>query len=263
VSADGLAALRAERDDVLVLSAGLVAAEWAAPSDCIGWRVQDVVAHLANTCRAVADPGALAPGVPGDMEATQSVQAEAHRSWTPDQVLADYAQISDRAMSILEGFQGPPTVDTPIPIEDLGTYPLHLVADALAFDHFCHLRNDILGPNGPIDRPSPPADELRVGAAIGWLMAGLPQMSPALADVLSEPMGLSLTGAGGGDWTLTISDAGDIRVEIGGHPETSARSPATEFIIWGTRRRPWHRQHVELFGDLEYGASVLDAIHLF
>lgn len=263
MSADGLAALRAERDEVLTLGAGLLAEEWAAPSDCVGWRVQDVVTHLANTCRAVADPGSLPPGVPGDLEATQWLQTEAHRAWTPEQVVADYAQISDRAISILEGFQGPPTVDTLIPIEDAGTYPLHLVADALAFDHFCHLRNDILAPNGPIARPSPPADELRVGAAIGWLMAGLPQMSPALARVLSEPMGLRLSGAGGGDWTLTLSDAGDVQVQAGCTSEPWARSPATEFIVWGTGRRPWRRQSVELVGDRDYGASVLDAIHLF
>ncbi|MEY2458489.1 MAG: hypothetical protein QOG30_319, partial [Acidimicrobiaceae bacterium] len=189
MTAEGVAALRADREEVLALAASLSPEEWAAPSDCEGWRVQDVVAHLANTFRAVVDPGSLAPGVPGDLEATQSAQADAHRAWTPDQVLADYEQISESGLAALETFQGPPPLDTMIPIEDAGMYPLHLVANALAFDHFCHLRNDILQPRGPIARPAPPADALRVGATLEWLLAGLPQMSTGLADVVTKPLG--------------------------------------------------------------------------
>ena len=28
------------------------------------------------------------------------------------------------------------------PLADLGTYPMHMVANAFAFDHYCHLRID-------------------------------------------------------------------------------------------------------------------------
>ncbi|MBA2624990.1 MAG: hypothetical protein H0U89_05230 [Acidimicrobiia bacterium] len=49
------------------------------------------------------------------------------------------------------------------------------MANALAFDHYCHLGNDILSPLGPINRPSPPGDALRLGAPLEWLIAGIRQ----------------------------------------------------------------------------------------
>jgi hypothetical protein len=179
-------------------------------------------------------------------------------------VLADYEAISGRALDALDGFQSPPLATTVIPIEDAGTYPLHLVANALAFDHFCHLRNDILRPNGPIDRPSPPADELRVGATLEYLLAGLPQMSSTLGGVLDEPVGLRLSGPGGSKWTLTRGGDGVVRVEpLGLATETCIESTAVDFIVWGTRRRPWRDCNVATTGDTEYAAGILDAIHLF
>src|SRR4029450_3020908 len=57
MSQRGIEALRAEHDEVLRLVRTLTEAEWDAPSDCAGWRVQDVVAHLANTFRMAVDPG--------------------------------------------------------------------------------------------------------------------------------------------------------------------------------------------------------------
>src|SRR3954469_14597984 len=118
MTAEGVAALRADRDVVLALIADLAPGEWQAASDCDGWRVQDVIAHLANTFRSVADPAALAPGVPGDLEASQDAQAAAHRDWSPDEVVADYEAISVAALDLLEQWQGPPPVATVIPIED-------------------------------------------------------------------------------------------------------------------------------------------------
>jgi len=262
MTAEGVAALRADRDVVLALIADLAPGEWQAASDCDGWRVQDVIAHLANTFRAVADPGALPPGVPGDLEASQDAQVAAHRDWTPAEVEADYTAMAAAALDLLEQWQGPPPVTTLIPIEDAGQHPLHLVANALAFDHFCHLRNDILKPLGPIDRPAPPADDLRVRATLEWLMAGLPQMSSSLTSVLTEPVGLDLTGPGAGSWTVAVRD-GEITVEGGASPNTSVQSTTTDFIIWATHRRPWRAFDLEITGDRDYAAAVLDAIHLF
>ena len=263
MTAKGVDALRADREEVLALAKGLGPEEWAAPSACAGWRVQDVIAHLANTFRAVVDPGALAPGVPGDLEATQSAQAEAHREWRPDQVLADYVEVSERGLGALATLQGPPPVESMIPIEDAGMYPLHLVANALAFDHFCHLRNDILQPRGPIVRPAAPVDAVRMGATLEWLLAGLPQMSRGLAEVVTDPIGLVLTGPGGGSWTIAPGPGDEIRIEHSTTSGTMVRSPAPEFILWGTARQPWRASDVELIGDSDYAATVLDEIHLF
>jgi uncharacterized protein (TIGR03083 family) len=262
VTQKGVDAFRADRDEVLAVARSLTPEEWETPSDCDGWRVQDVVAHMANVCRTLVDPGSLPPGVPGDLEATQAAQAEAHRQWSSAQVLADYEEVSAEATEALAGLQAPGVGDAVIPIENAGTYPLHMVANALAFDHFCHLRNDILRPNGPIERRSPPADEVRVRACLEWLLAGLPQMSPQTRAVLTDPVTFELTGPGGGCWAAKASRDGLV-VEEGSEGKVRIISPATEFIIWSTGRRPWQDRHVELRGDESYITTVLDSIRLF
>lgn len=270
MSEQGVEALWVDRAEVLAVTRTLSDDEWAAPSDCAGWRVQDVVAHMANVCRSVVDPGALAPGVPGDLEATQAAQADAHRDWTSARVLADYEEVTERAVGMLAGLQAPEIAETVVPIEDAGHYPLHLVANALAFDHYCHLRNDILRPNGPIDRPAPPSDGLRVGATLEWLIAGLPQMhAEGLRAAVTGPVELRLTGPGGGEWSIlpATDDEHDepVAVAPGGatEPQTIITSPASEFMIWGTRRRPWREREVGVTGDDALATQVLDAIHLF
>jgi uncharacterized protein (TIGR03083 family) len=265
VSELGVKALKAEHEEVLNVARSLTAEEWELPSDCEGWRVQDVIVHMADVFRAAVDPGALPPGVPGDIEASQSARVDARREWTSEKVLAEYEDLGARAIEALGGLQAPGAGDAVIPLENLGSYPMHMIANAFAFDHFCHLRNDILKPNGPIDRPAPPEDETRVGATLEWLIAGLPQMAPdAMRNAVKEPIGLRLTGPGGGEWTISPAEGdGLVTVAEGLQASTIIASPGTEFVIWGTLRRPWRDRDVTIEGDESYAASVLDAIHLF
>jgi len=267
MSERGVEAFRLDRDAVLEVAKSLRADEWAMPSDCDGWRVQDVIAHMANVCRTVVDPGALAPGVPGDLEATQAAQAEAHRDWTPDAVLADYEDVSGKAVESVIGLQAPGTAKMVIPIENAGHYPLHMVVNAFAFDHYCHLRYDVLRPNGPIDRPAPPSDEVRLGATVEWLLAGLPQMpGDAIRDAVTRPVALALTGPGGGTWTITPpNDDGLVEIADGSEGDVAATitSSTSDFIVWATRRRPWTELSVEVSGDDAYATEVIEAIHLF
>jgi len=267
MSDQGVEAFRADRDEVLKVARSLTADEWASPSDCDGWRVQDVVAHMANVCRAVVDPGSLAPGVAGDLEATQAAQADAHRSWTADEVLADYEDVSAKALESVIGLQAPGMAETVIPIENAGHYPLHMVVNAFAFDHYCHLRYDVLRPNGPIDRPVPPSDDVRLGATMEWLLAGLPQMAAdAMRRTVTRPVALVLTGPGGGTWTVEpASEDGLVEVLDGRQDDVAAMitSSTDDFIVWGTHRRPWKECAVTLSGDESYGAEVAEAIHLF
>jgi hypothetical protein len=154
-----------------------------------------------------------------------------------------------------------------IPIENAGHYPLHMVVNAFAFDHYCHLRFDVLQPNGPIDRPAPPSDDVRLGATMEWLLAGLPQMpGEAIRTTVTRPVGLSLTGPGGGTWTIKPAvDDGPVEVADGLDGEVAATitSSTDDFVVWATRRRPWKGQSVELSGDDAYAAEVVEAIHLF
>jgi len=267
MSERGVEAFRADREEVLKVAKSLSADEWALPSDCDGWRVQDVVAHMANVCRAVVDPGSLPPGVPGDLEATQAAQAEAHRAWTVEEVLADYEDVSAKALESVVGLQAPGMAETVIPIENAGHYPLHMVVNAFAFDHYCHLRFDMLRPNGPIDRAVPLSDDVRLGATMEWLLAGLPQMaSDAMRKTVTRPVALALTGPGGGTWTVRPAvDDGPVEVVDGLDDDVAAKitSSTDEFILWATHRRPWEDRSVTLTGDEAYAADVAEAIHVF
>ena len=259
-------ALRAEHDEVLRLARTLTEAEWDAPSDCAGWRIQDVVAHLSNTFRMAVDPGSLPEAVPGDIEATQAVYAEAHRKWSAAEVVADYQEMASKAIEMCANFQRPEFADAQFPMDNAGHYPLHFLPDAYTFDHFCHLRNDILRPHGPIDRPVPAPDELREGVTVGWMLVGLPQMSGVpLHRAATAPMGLRLTGPGGGEWTLRRGQAdGVVTVAEGllNGVRATATSSALDFVSWGTRRRRW-QDSVRVAGDEALASGILDAMHVF
>jgi uncharacterized protein (TIGR03083 family) len=267
MSERGVEAFRADRDEVLKIATSLTAEEWAMASDCDGWRVQDVIAHMANVCRSVVDPAALAPGVPGDLEATQAAQAEAHREWTADEVLSDYEDVSAKALEGVVGLQAPGTAETVIQIENAGHYPLHMVVNAFAFDHYCHLRFDVLRPNGPVDRPAPPADDTRLGASLEWLLAGVPQMAAdAIRSTVTKPVALDLTGPGGGTWTIKpAAEDGLVEVVDGvdGSVAATITSSTDDFILWATHRRPWTELSVDLSNDAAYASQVVEAIHLF
>lgn len=268
MSKQAIEALLATREDILTLGRSLSPEEWAAQSDCEGWRVQDVITHMASVFATVVDPSSLPEGVPDDVEATQDVIVATRKDWTPEQVLADYEEISEKGIAAVAGFQDGPAAETMIPISNLGTHPLHLVANAFAFDHYCHLRNDILQPNGPIDRAIELDDDLRLGATIEWLISGLPQMAPeAMRAAVTRPIVLNITGPGGGTWTLLPATGDDQLVEVldevtkAGQAEIHTSS--VDFVLWSTHRRPWRDLDVTIDGDPEYASTVLDAIHVF
>ena len=205
--------------------------------------------------------------MPGDLEATQAAQAEAHRAWTADEVLADYEDVSAKALESVVGLQAPGMAETVIPIENAGHYPLHMVVNAFAFDHYCHLRFDVLRPNGPIDRPVPPSDDMRLGAtarvAPGRSAADAGRRH---ARDRHEAGGLALTGPGGGTWTIKpAADDGSRRGRgrLDGEVAATITSSTDDFIVWATHRRPWTERSVELSGDEAYAAQVVDAIRLF
>ena len=91
--------------------------------------------------------------------------------------------------------------ETMLPMGDLGTHPMSIMPSTFLFDGYCHLRNDILQPNGPIDRPEPPRDEKRLRPTFEWMLAGLPWMCASQLAFVDRPVNLVLTGTGGGTWS--------------------------------------------------------------
>ena len=262
MTAEGLQAARILADRYAEVVTGLEAEDWARPSRCAGWSVQDLVAHTGSNFRVLAEPpDPAAPPPPVDTaEQLQELLVQQRRGWSSAEVRDEFLSYVAPAMAALTAVQAEPVAQAPLTLTDLGTYPMHALADAFAFDLWCHLTVDLLAPGGPVARPAPAATDELLAPGIGWMLTGLPQMCPSVSTVLDRPLGLRLTGPGGGEWTLLPGEP--LSVEPGLHdPAATATSPATAFVLWGTTRTAW-RDDVRLEGDEGYAARVLDEVDI-
>ena len=161
MSAEGVTAVRLGIDDALLVFEGL-SEEWSRPSGCAGWRVQDVAAHAGSNFKATVDPPPppAEPLAPMSAERMMDLLVEPRRGWTSEQVLDEVRTFGPRLVETLEALQLEPVASSPMTMADLGTYKMHQLADAYAFDLYCHLRIDVLAPRGPIEaktRTPPPS----------------------------------------------------------------------------------------------------------
>lgn len=261
MSQAAIEALRVEQTRATVLFQSLTTAEWAAPSGCDGWRVQDVACHMASVFHLIADPTTIAGGAGVDAEADAEVPVQARRDWTPQQVMAEYDQWSDAGIAALEAMQAPGMADMVIPMANLGSHPMHILANAIVFDHYCHLRHDI---GAAVERASAlPHDEAALTATLEWMLAGLPQMcAQALADAPRQGVNLVFEGPAASTYTLAPGD--DMWTVTPGSTSgwPTLATTAHAFVSWGTKRADW-RDHGRLSGDATGdAAAVLDAINV-
>lgn len=261
MTAEGLhaAAVLAERYDEVV--AGLQPDEWSRPSLCPGWSVQDLVAHTGSNFQLLAEPpDPSTPPPVNTAEELQDLLVVQRRGWSNQQVADELRRYRGPAMAALAAVQDEPLASAPITLTDLGTYPMHSLADAFAFDLWCHLTVDLLTPTGPVGRPRPEPTAEILGPGIGWMLTGLPQMCASVSQVLDRPLGLRLTGPGGGEWTLVPGTP--LTVEPGLREAAAVvTSTATDFVLWGTTRTAW-RDAVGVSGDEDYAARVLDEVNI-
>lgn len=123
--------------------------QWELPSARGGWRVIDVVAHLAALASEAVDPPPPDPSCRRTASgtttyaSTNAVAGAMRKSSTS-------GGGAPRQLDLLEAAQEPPGADQAVEVPGLGTYPRHLLANTMAFNVFCHLRNDMLAPDGPL-----------------------------------------------------------------------------------------------------------------
>lgn len=263
MSHEGLVSMTRGVDEVKQVITSLTDEEWGLPSGCSGWSVKDLVAHMSSNYKEVVDPSPPPPEPPVGLTAEQLMEllVDPRRDWTSQTVLEEYLTYCDGAVAAMAALQDEPVASTPTQIADLGTYATHQFADAFAFDHYCHLRIDLLAPHGPITRQLPDPDDALVGPAVGWMLTGLPQMQPGLEQQLEGRVRLELTGPGG-----RVSDivrVGDrIVVESpSGTPDATVTSSAHDFVLWGTQRMSW-RNACTVSGDDAIAARFLDALNI-
>lgn len=235
MTAGAIDALRADREALLEICAGLGGSDWKAESGCASWSVQDLVAHVGTLFWMVVDPSALPDTSALPTERAQDANVESRRSWSPAQVLSDYESVSAKALDALAGLVDQ---DFEVPLGDLGTYPASVVPTAFSFDHFVHIRADLFAPRGPLMGEPPPSDELRLVPALEWAQAALPQQNRHAVASLSAAVEIELSGPG----------ARAIRLGPG-EPASVLHSEAPLFLRWITQRCTWEEAGVVASGD--------------
>jgi len=238
--------VQADRAVLLEICGGLTSAEWQTPSGCPGWSVQDLVTHLANTCWAMVDPSRLPDTAGQPSEQAQEMQVQARRGRPPAEAAADYEEASKILVERLTALAG---VQDEVPLGDLGTYPVNMLAYAYAFDHYTHIRADLFAPRGPLNGEPPPSDELRLAPTLTWIEAALPQQNRGAA--AGPAVEIRVTGAAAREIIL-----GE------GHPRATVTSDAPAFVRWVTQRGTWEALGVQAAGDEDALASAR-TLHVF
>ena len=261
MSLDRARVLRDERGAVLDLCRTLTPAEWATASDCAGWSVQDVVAHMGAAFHGFFTPWLLRVMRTSSIERSNDGDVESRRGREPARVLREYEAWGGRVLGIMPLTQRPPLRGLRLPLGDIGRYPMGLLASALAFDHHVHLRHDIAVPLGRT-LPAPSAEHMAV--VTEWLLAGLPQMCGVALSWIDRPLALVLTGPGGGAWTVGPLAGKGLQVQEGRSPAAAATitGAVVDFPIWGTTRRPWRDYGLAIEGDEEQATRLLDSLNL-
>jgi uncharacterized protein (TIGR03083 family) len=260
MTAAAIEGLRAEQARALDLIATLTPDEWAAASGCTGWRVQDVVQHMASVFHGIADPTTIERGESHDVEENAEVPVQARKDWSVDQVVAEYNEWSDKGIGALAGMQEAPMADMVVPIGNLGSHPLHILGNAIAFDHYCHLRHDI---GAAVPRAADlPRDAAVLTATVEWMLAGLPQMCEGALAGCSQGVNLHFTDLG--TTAAVVPPDGDGLWEVrdgatAGLP--TASGSAHDFVSWATQRADW-RATWTLDQANDAAAATLDAFNV-
>lgn len=226
-------AIRADREALLGICGALTPEDWRQPSGCEGWTVQDLVAHLGALFWVAVDPARLPDTTGLPTEEAQEALVKARRELTAEEVLADYAEVSELALTALTDLAA---LDFEVPLGDLGTYPAAMLPAAYSFDHYTHIRADLFRPRGPLAGPAPDCDEERLVTVLDWIEAALPQQNQAAAAA--------------GCYELQVTGPGPRIITFGtGQTMATVTSDADSLVRWVTQRGSWEELGVQAIGD--------------
>ncbi len=263
MSESGVAGLKLLIDDTLGVLRNLSDEDWDAESGCPGWSVKDLVNHLAATFTVVIDPENALDGVTAEvsLEAINDVMVFAGTDMSPADALASYSSQKDDAIAAVTAMQAPELRGVTAVLGDVGSYELHWFANALCFDHLCHLHADLLGPRGPVKAAAPPIDEARLSPTLDWLIAVIPQWSgAALAQALTAPVDVVLTGITTKRFQLRPNgtDTVDIALHTSG-AQAVISGDSLEAVSWLTGRTD-KTLATSVEGDTALATAVLAAM---
>jgi uncharacterized protein (TIGR03083 family) len=260
----GVASARLSADQLEKVIPDIDDAQWDSPSSCAGWRNIDVLAHLAALAHEAVEPPPLEAGLPTIRERYHDLRVNQRRGLSHAEVIHEWRTYTPRQLDLLQTAQDDRKSAERVTVPGLGVYPRHLLANTMAFNVFCHLRYDMVAPDGPLPVTLPPPTDQQVSPAIDFMLAGLPQMQgPELDATVSVPLVLDLTGPG--ETIVTVhppqGPGGRLTVTRGVEGSTWIRCTALSFIAWGTKRKPW-REFCSVTGDEASAASFLDCLNI-
>ncbi len=197
MSKQGMVGMGLAAQGMLGVGVTLTEEQWQLPSGAKGWSVKDVVGHGGCLMALLVAAVGGAAGPDRGIEELNEVQVAAKRGLDGAETMAFVRSEVATALETFAALQEVPLASATAQLQDLGTYPLHAIADMFTFDITTHLRCDIMKPRGPIDVNRRSLDERQLGPAASWLLAGNPRMQRKLAGEFAGPLGLDLTGPAG------------------------------------------------------------------
>lgn len=255
---DRIGALRRERADILRFCNALDDWQWASPSNASEWRIHDVLAHMGSSCRAIFTPAAITMLRSKDIERNNDALVDSRRLWTPNRVLREYQRWSGRLIVLGQLVSHTPLARLQLPLAELGSFRAGVMfTAAMMFDHHTHFRHDMAPALGVCP---PDTDPVRMSLVLEWMFAVLSnQLRAGCPDWFAQPVVITLTGAGGGTWTVGAD--GEVAPLRDPAPVHIA-GVAVEFPEWATKRVDWRMRDVQIDGDVEYGTTFLDWLNI-
>jgi uncharacterized protein (TIGR03083 family) len=264
MSKAGMIGMELATRQILAVGDTLTDEQWQLPSAASGWSVQDVVTHAGCLLGFLMDQvgGAAMPDI--GIEKLNEIQVAEKRGWNSRQIIEFLRTQLEKGLAAFAPLQDEPLASTEAQLVDLGTYPLHAIADMFTFDLTTHLRYDILAPRGPVKTDVPPLGEAQLGSAVSWLLGGIPKMQPGLPRHIPAPLALNLTGPAATQVMIGV-EGGAITVvplaQSSHQPSATLTSSTPDFLAWSTKRLPWGPL-VSVDGDRSAAQRFLDALNL-
>lgn len=115
-------AWRESAREVQTVCESLTETDWARPTDCPGWSVQDVLAHLAAVEAELVDPGKTPRQADGSVLTAEYTElgVAARRDRTPHELLAEFTHAVDAREATLAELPADPKAPAAIAPGDIG-----------------------------------------------------------------------------------------------------------------------------------------------
>ncbi len=252
-------AWRTSADALLDLASGLTDEQWATPTDCPGWSVQDVYAHLAHLetelCRAESSPATTEDGRQMPSEHTEP-GVEARRGLPAADVVAELAASVEEWASKLDPLPEDPAAPGPMTPSGLA-WSWDTLLRNRSIDMWTH-EQDVrraIGRPGGLDSPG-------AAVTVNTLAFALPYV---LGKKVGAPEGTSVrwhvTGEVPLDTTLLVgADGRARRTDEVADPTVTLTMSTEDFAILTAGRRGPDAVHVAVTGDEQLGQRVLGAM---